>query len=236
MISTRNYFGWGNFIVLEGIDGSGTTTIAERLCEKLGAVYTHEPTSGPIGLLIRAYLRGDVTLGGQGKWGTWKLDAETMALLYTADRMDHQPFIRHYLSSGQSVICDRYHYSTLAYQTATVGREGIDLKIFTSWLIELANYCLEPDLVIVLDVDCEEAEARRSVRCRDKEVFEVSELQKKIAEIYEFFPGVEFQHFIGGERSSPRRSYMNIPGNIVHISANCPEDEVFEKCLRLIEG
>lgn len=222
--------GWGNFIVLEGIDGSGTTTIAKRLCEKLDAVYTSEPTSGPIGQLIRAYLRGDVGIFDE----LWRPDAETMALLFTADRMDHQKLIKSHLSSGRTVISDRYHYSTLAYQVATAERRGVDLKVYSSWLVELANYCIEPDLVIVLDVDCQEAEARRSTRCKEREVFEVSELQEKLASIYEFLPMMEFKHHVHGDRA-PRCSYMGVPGDIYHVSANCPEDEVFKKCLRQIE-
>lgn len=229
MLTTRD--NWGDFIVLEGIDGSGTTTIAKRLCEEIGAVYTHEPTSGPIGRLIRAYLQGEVRIYDE----LWSPDAETMALLYTADRMDHQKFIRKHLSSGRTVISDRYHYSTLAYQAATSNRSGVDLKVFSSWMVELANYCIEPDLIIVLDVDCQEAESRRLGRCQEQEVFEVSELQEKLAKIYEFFPAMEFQYHTS-EGRAPRCSYASVPGDICHVSANCYEDEVFEKCMKLVRA
>jgi len=218
---------WGKFIVLEGIDGSGTTTMAKRLCEELDAVYTNEPTSGPIGQLIRAYLRGDVGIFDE----LWKPDAETMALLYVADRVDHQKLIKSHLSSGRTVICDRYHYSTLAYQSAT--SERADLKVFSSWLYELARYCVEPDLVVVLDIGGQEAEARRLARHEKQEVFEVSELQKKLAEVYRMFPAMEFQHHIT-EGRAPRSSYMNIPNNFSHVNASLSENEVFEQCLAVI--
>lgn len=224
--------GWGRFIVIEGIDGSGKTTIARRLCDELKAVYTFEPTSGPIGRMISNYLQGSVFKDENGG-SRWMPGAETMALLYTADRMDHQKFIIDNLSSGLTVISDRYHYSTLAYQAATSGLEGVDCKIFSSWVIELAEYCLEPDLTIVLDIGCQEAEARRRERKKAEEIFEVSELQTKLACIYEMYPAMEFKES-NGEGRAPRRFYMGVPGDIWHVPSNNPEDVVVQSCLRII--
>ncbi len=79
----------GKLIVLEGIDGSGTTTQLERavaFIESLGhpAVATREPSTGPVGLLLRQALLGTLQMP-DGR----KLDGRTMALLFAADRIDH---------------------------------------------------------------------------------------------------------------------------------------------------
>src|SRR5688500_15875611 len=80
----------GAFIVLEGLDGAGTTTQLGRLAEALRArgqrVHTTcEPSTGPIGALIRQALTGRLGLPG----GRGPLDDATLALLFAADRTDH---------------------------------------------------------------------------------------------------------------------------------------------------
>ena len=193
-------------------------------------MYTHEPTDGPIGRLIRRFLNsavqeksGKMRAGEAFDSKNWEPEAETMALLYTADRMDHQKFLKEKLSSGQTVICDRYHYSTLAYQSATSGHEGGHAETYANWMVDLADYCLKPDLVIVLDVDPRVAADRRAGRGNDAEVYEVPELQKKLAKIYGYFPDMKFE-----------QCTLRVSSGFAHVDANCPEDEVFEQCLRLI--
>jgi dTMP kinase len=79
----------GRFIVLEGLDGAGTTSQAERIRSALTAEghrvsVTREPSDGPVGVLIRqALTRRAVRPGGA------PLTAETLALLFAADRADH---------------------------------------------------------------------------------------------------------------------------------------------------
>ena len=79
----------GRFVVIEGIDGAGTTTQVGRLVDRLRkkniqARGTREPSDGPVGTLIRQVLAGRVVVpGGRAPgWGT-------MALLFAADRVDH---------------------------------------------------------------------------------------------------------------------------------------------------
>ena len=108
----------GRFIVLEGIDGAGTTTQCARLAARLRAGKapvrtTREPSDGPVGATIRQILAGRV-VGAGGRAPGWA----TMALLFAADRADHiDAEIEPFLSTGGTVISDRYDASSLAYQS-----------------------------------------------------------------------------------------------------------------------
>src|SRR5205814_8143040 len=98
----------GRFVVLEGIDGAGTTTHVARLAERLREAHvpvraTHEPSIGPIGTLARLVLTGRVVVPG-GRPPGWA----TMALLFAADRMDHvESEIEPFLAQGGIVVSDR---------------------------------------------------------------------------------------------------------------------------------
>src|SRR6218665_1791663 len=97
------------FVVIEGVDGAGTTTQSHRLLRALSergveVHMTREPSTGPIGTLLRQALTHRlVTPGGHAmRW-------ETMALLFAADRTDHvQVEIEPALRQGKFVVCDRY--------------------------------------------------------------------------------------------------------------------------------
>lgn len=142
------------FVVLEGIDGSGTTTQAQRLVERLGskASFTAEPSTGPVGTLIRELIR-------QPTPPPWHV----LALLFAADRAHHvEAVIQPELAFGKIVVCDRYHLSTICYQLATAcesyGRSEWSIMLHHAqrfWITDLAHYCLVPDLTIVLQVDAE---------------------------------------------------------------------------------
>src|SRR4051812_14618095 len=99
----------GRFIVLEGIDGAGTTTQAARLIErrrvespKTPVRVTREPSGGPVGSLVRQVLTGRIVIPG-GRAPGWT----TMALLFAADRMAHvESEIEPFLAQGGVVISD----------------------------------------------------------------------------------------------------------------------------------
>jgi dTMP kinase len=103
----------GTFICIEGLDGSGKTTQAKLLTQKLrkshNAVYTTEPSQGKIGTFIRnSYLYGEK-----------RLSSVIEALLFAADRVEHvETEVLPALHQGKLVISDRYLYSSLAYQGA----------------------------------------------------------------------------------------------------------------------
>jgi dTMP kinase len=187
----------GRFIVLEGIDGSGTTTQASRLVTELTrrgtrAVGTCEPTAGPIGRFIRSALKHELTAeGGAPHSVPWS----SMALLFAADRLDHvESVVLPALREGVTVVCDRYVLSSLAYQSSTSPEGEASLP----WIRSLNARSRPADLTIVLDVSEEVARGRRESRGGRPELFEVQELQKKLAQVYaraeELLPGEPVVH------------------------------------------
>jgi dTMP kinase len=158
----------GVFIVIEGLDGSGKTTQAVLLAEKLSRAYkvhlTAEPSRGKIGTFIREDCLYEQT----------RLPVEAEALLFAADRIEHmQKELKPALDEGNLVICDRYVYSTLAYQ----GSLGLSLD----WIKTTNARALQPDFAIFIDVPPEKVLARLK---RKKSVMETLQTQKKVREIY----------------------------------------------------
>lgn len=173
----------GLFIVVEGIDGSGSTTQVQRLCQAFRARglpihATREPSDGPIGTQIRQILRGRIVV--QGLQGPRAPSDSTMALLFAADRMDHlESEILPNLLDGVTVVCDRYYYSSIAYQSASD-----DDPATVPWLKTINRYARTPDLVIVLELPESVASKRRDARGAAQELYEVSEIQQRVAEFY----------------------------------------------------
>lgn len=179
----------GKLIVLEGIDGAGTTTQLGALREHFRAtgrraVFTFEPSDGPVGSLIRLALQGRVVGGnfalhehaGAEPRPAEPFDAAALALLFAADRADHAATtLEPNLRAGRHVVCDRYLLSTLAYQGQHAER---------GWLLEINRPALVPDLTLFLDVPPHEAEARMRGSRWKRDVFETSEQQRRIRERY----------------------------------------------------
>jgi dTMP kinase len=172
----------GRFIVLEGIDGAGTTTQTQRLGERLRSdgttvKLTREPSDGPIGSLVRQVLTGRVVVPA-GRAPGWT----TMALLFAADRMDHvESEIEPFLAHGGVVVSDRYDASSLAYQSVSSGRGG---EAAVSWIRELNKHAPRPDLTIVLDLPSDLAAARRETRGEAAQLYEQNEVQRALAAFY----------------------------------------------------
>jgi dTMP kinase len=166
----------GRFIVLEGIDGSGTTTQLERavaFITSLGhrAIATREPSTGPVGLLLREAL-----LGRHHMPGGAKVDGRTMALLFAADRVDHlQREVEPQLAGGTSVVSDRYLLSSLAYQAEEADR---------AWVAGLARGVPSPDLTLLLDLPVAVAARRREAAGRPIERYDADSYLAKVAANY----------------------------------------------------
>jgi dTMP kinase len=172
----------GRFIVLEGIDGAGTTTQTMRLVERFRVdgkpvKGTREPSDGPVGTLVRQVLTGRMVIPG-GRSPGWT----TMALLFAADRMDHvESEIEPFLAAGGIIVSDRYDASSLAYQSVTSGKGG---EQAVAWIRELNKHALRPDLTIVVDLPADLAAARREVRGEAAQLYEQNEVQRALAELY----------------------------------------------------
>jgi dTMP kinase len=158
----------GIFIVIEGLDGSGKTTQANMLAKNLAknhtVLLTAEPSRGKIGTFIR-----------QGcLYEKKRLPTEAEALLFAADRIEHmQNELEPALSEGKIVICDRYIFSSLAYQ----GSAGLSLK----WIETINARALEPDFSIFIDVPPQLVLERLQ---RKKSVMENLDTQAKVREVY----------------------------------------------------
>jgi len=182
----------GKFIVLEGIDGSGKSTQAKLLEEYLTSkgietYLTSEPTKGPIGNLIRAFIKDD-TLGHQVNKEQFN---KVMTYLFRADRIIHSTEIKRQISNGVWVICDRYEFSTLAYNGDSCFISGYEND-------NLMSDFLEPDLTIMVDVTVDEAIKRIGSRSGGKEVFENKEFLEKVSKNYELLDiFYKFQHING---------------------------------------
>jgi dTMP kinase len=172
----------GRFVVLEGIDGSGTTTQVARLADRLRSMRvlvraTREPSDGPVGTLVRQVLTGRVVNPG-GRAPGWA----TMALLFAADRMDHvESEIEPVLAQGGVVLSDRYDASSLAYQSVSSGAEARDA---VEWIRSLNRYVRRPDLTIVLDLPPDVAADRRLYRGEAAQLYEQNEVQRALAAFY----------------------------------------------------
>ncbi len=167
----------GRFLVLEGLDGAGTTTQAAILAKRLAAMgrrvhLTSEPSRGPAGRLVRRVLKGALA-GGGGR----PLDQRALALLFAADRLDHVAGeVSPRLAAGVDVVSDRYALSSLAYQSAATGDLG--------WVEALNREAPAPDLTIFLEVRPAVALRRRFAASAEREIYEVPAFQRRVAAAY----------------------------------------------------
>ena len=165
------------FITLEGLDGAGTTSQARLLCQRLEALGrtvtpTAEPSTGPIGTLIRQALRGRmVRRNGE------RVLPDALALLFAADRIDHlSDIVAPALERGDVVVSDRFVHSSLAYQGAECDLE---------WVAEINAKARAADLTLFLDVPVDVCLQRIGARGEDAELFEHREALEAVAARYE---------------------------------------------------
>lgn len=165
------------FIVFEGIDGAGKTTQIKLLRDALDArgiecYVTAEPTDMPSGKKIREALSGRVAV-----------TCSEMADMFASDRVIHnkddKQGIDVMLSSGKTVISDRYYYSSLAYQGAELGFERVAK-------LNLENPDIRtPDLCIFLDLSPEKSIERIGKRAdTPTEIYENYEYLEKTRKMF----------------------------------------------------
>lgn len=208
----------GVFVVVEGIDGSGSTTHSRLLSKALenrghDVVLTCEPTRGPIGGMIRQVLQK--RLFAPDDAGPRAFSWSTMALLFAADRLDHlDSRVIPALRDGKVVISDRYDISSLAYQSVTSADETRAL----AWIRELNRLALRPDVTVVLDVDADVAAERRGARGTREELFEEHSIQERLATVY-----AHAEQLVPGDR-------------VVHVPADGPLEETGARVLAAVEA
>lgn len=162
----------GQFWVMEGADGAGTTTQAERFAEWLrcGGLEVHvtaQPSGGVLGRAIRDFLQ---------KGAPSSMGYQRLALMFAADRLAHyEDEVAPHLNAGTHVISDRYLLSSLVYQ-------GLHLPL--AWVKDINQFAPPPDVTFVLDVDADVAWQRQMQRGAIREMYDERELHSRICDRY----------------------------------------------------
>lgn len=193
------------FIVLEGIDGSGTTTqlgLLKTRLERSGVAHSLgcEPTTGPIGALIRSALSG-----------SFDARPETVARLFVADRGEHlygPDGIVERCARGELVISDRYLFSSLVYQGLTC-EPSLSERLNESFPL--------PELVIFFELDPDTAAGRMGSRA-SLEIYENLEFQSQVAQRYR----------------TVLSSFEEAGMKVVHIDAEARSEQVEEAVWKAI--
>lgn len=174
----------GRLVVLEGIDGAGTTTQAELLTNWLrgrgiGCQQTAEPSTGPVGQMLRQALRRKLfSRAPDGR--PVELHNDVISLLFAADRMDHlHSLMLPLLAAGQVVVCDRYYHSSLVYQSQQGDWE---------WIRALNSLARRPEVTYVIECPVEVAIRRQALRGGEREIYENEPFQRRLAELYHRLP------------------------------------------------
>lgn len=143
----------GHYIVFEGIDGSGKTTVCSHIAVRLresgyNVLLISEPSRSEIGQLLRKQMQ--VTT----------LNQKSIALLYAADSYDIQDKIS---EEYDFIISDRNFFSTVAYQM---------IEVDENWLFSIHELLEIPDTIFYLRVSVDEALSRIEQRDSNRDVFE----------------------------------------------------------------
>jgi dTMP kinase len=166
----------GKLIAFEGGEGSGKSTQARRLAERLDAVLTREPGGTVVGQALRTVLLDPDTVG---------LSARAETLLMAADRAQHvHEVIDPALEAGRDVVTDRYIGSSLAYQGFGRNQRWEEVRELSLW----ATDGLWADLTILLDVPPDVA-ARRLDAAPDRFEGEGGAFHERVAEGFRYFAG-----------------------------------------------
>jgi dTMP kinase len=195
----------GYFIVLEGIDATGKTTMAGKITQwfrdhGVDPIHTREPGGTP----AAEQLREKVLWGAGESADDWCNMTE--ALLYLASRVQHtEVLIKPSLQEGRLVFCERYYDSTYAHQG---GGRKIDVPTLKA-LHKLTIGEFKPDLIILLDGDPEVLRKRMLDRVR------LDRLEQT---------GLDFQV---RSRAIHLEQVHEDPGRYLVVNTECSIDEVF---------
>lgn len=199
------------FIVLEGLDGSGKTTQLNNIIKYFKEKYpdkkiivTREPGGylNTVGEKIR-----DILLYNE-------MDDYTRALLYAASRYENSKIIKEHIEKDYIVICDRYIYSSLAYQASCISE--MDEILLLNRMYDI----IKPDYVLYFEITTDTYIQRKLAR---SETRELDVLEKKSDE---FFEKVSKMYNI---------AFAETKANVIYIDANKTLEEVTSKTLKIID-
>lgn len=194
------------FVVFEGIDGAGTSTQIEMLKKNPLAknfFFTAEPSEGATGLFLREILAGKA-----------EVSPETAAYLFAADRAEHlwgKGGISEQVEGGKIVVCDRYIFSSLAYQGTTCG-EILPKTINSPFPL--------PEILFFFEISAEDSMARIEKRGEKREIYEKREMLAKTAERY---------RIVISEYKSQNEM------KIVELDASLPKEKIAEQIWHCLE-
>jgi len=206
------------FITFEGGEGSGKTTLIERLYEALkkrglDALKTREPGGCLISDEIRHTLLSKHPM---------PMASKTELFLYLASRSQHvQDVIAPALKGGKIVLCDRFNDSTVAYQGAA---RQIDLP-FVKALCRFSADGIVPDLTLFIDIDPAEGLKRVRRQSRDESLEGEGDRIEEEA--------LEFHHNV---RAAYQSLLSDEPDRFARIDGSASPDDVFQSALHIIEA
>ncbi|MGA2911563.1 MAG: dTMP kinase [Candidatus Levyibacteriota bacterium] len=204
----------GKFIVLEGIEASGKTTQVKRLGEILSRTQTTFTTKNPTDNEIGTYIRNEILTGNKKH-----IPPVSYQYLFAADRVIQQVDLIERLKRGETVISDRYFWSSVAYGIAD--REGTD---YTNWeevsvtalsLLSMYHQFILPDLSIYLDVSLEESLQRISGSAKHTEIYDNHQMNIKIKKGYDWL-------------------FKTFSNEIIVLNGEKPLDEITAEIVELI--
>lgn len=188
----------GLFIVIEGVDGSGKTTQSELLSAYLRGLgrkvhHTAEPTATGLGGMVR-----------DGLGAEHPRTSDELAAMFLADRVAHnvsqKSGIRQYVEGGTDVVCDRYYYSSIAYQ-------GVDGSL--EWVADMNLNCpsiMKPDICIFIDLNPEKCLEHIRAGRSHFEIYEenaavISETRRRYGIVFDMLAGRDNIVIVDGARS-----------------------------------
>lgn len=172
-----------SYIAFEGGEGSGKSTQAAILAERIGATLTREPGATALGAELRRLLLGS---------GDWSVGPRAEALMMAADRAQHlDEVVRPALAQGRHVVSDRSAYSSLAYQGG--GRQlGLDaVRAINQWAID-GRW---PDLVVYLRLPREVAVGRLD-RALDRLESEAEDFHRRLLAAFDELAAAEPERWL----------------------------------------
>ncbi len=198
----------GRFIVLDGIDGCGKTTQAERLVAELEREgrrprHVREPGTSRVAERIRALLLQP----------EMPITAKAETLLFAAARTQSlYEVVAPALRAGQDVVCERFHPSTYAYQAIAGGEDPERVRaLLEEWAGDPA-----PDLVVVFDVEPESAAARRG---GDRDRIELKGLafQKEVARGYREWVALDPRAVLVDANRAPELVFADVWAEVARV-------------------